>query len=221
LIVSEREDHVEESWETKKKASPKPLLKAKIIKNHAATDVPSRSFEQNITPPASSAPIDTHVPTAVEPAPQTNWLTVEIPATAPATRVVGAEETALSDLGAGTNVSTGDAESSGGGNEGRAPPVRRAYLPPDYAHNPIPEYPERARRQGWQGTVLLDVLINQEGSPQKIEIRQSSGFEILDRAAFKAVMAWRFAPARYGETALDGWVRVPLVFRLNEEKIDR
>jgi TonB family protein len=97
---------------------------------------------------------------------------------------------------------------------GRDPTPLR-YAPAGYAHNPIPEYPEQARRQGWEGIVLLGVLINRAGSPERIEIKKSSGFEILDRAATRAVMGWRFHPARHGETILESWVSVPIVFRLS------
>lgn len=30
-----------------------------------------------------------------------------------------------------------------------------------------------------------------------------------------AVRGWRFVPARRGEQAVEAWVRIPLVFRLN------
>ena len=111
-----------------------------------------------------------------------------------------------SGSGTGTGTGTGNATSQLIGAQ------------PGYLDNPIPEYPERARRQGWQGTVLLNVLVSAEGKPQKIEITDSSGFEILDHAARAAVMRWRFHPARYGETPLESWVRVPIVFRLRDEK---
>jgi TonB family protein len=99
------------------------------------------------------------------------------------------------------------------GSEPELTPVR--YAPAGYAHNPAPEYPEQARREGWEGTVLLGVLINRQGSPEKVEVKRGSGFEILDRAATQAVMGWRFHPARHGETTSESWVSVPIVFRLS------
>ena len=117
-----------------------------------------------------------------------------------------------SGSGSGTGVGTG----SGTGAGNATSPLVAAQA--GYLDNPIPEYPERARRQGWQGTVLLNVLVSAEGKPQKVEITDSSGFEILDHAARAAVMRWRFHPARYGETPLESWVRVPIVFRLKDEK---
>ncbi|MBI4527309.1 MAG: energy transducer TonB [Deltaproteobacteria bacterium] len=85
---------------------------------------------------------------------------------------------------------------------------------PSYTHNPKPEYPERARREGWQGTVLLRVLVDEKGNSKSIEVNRSSGFEALDHAAIQTVTRWRFSPARYGERRVESWVRIPIVFRL-------
>ena len=37
----------------------------------------------------------------------------------------------------------------------------------------------------------------------------------LDQAAAEAVRRWRFDPARRGQTPIDGWVTVPLNFKLS------
>jgi TonB family protein len=90
------------------------------------------------------------------------------------------------------------------------------FFPVHYAHHPKPDYPERARREGWEGTVLLRVLVDQKGRTKWVELNQSSGFGILDRAAIETVKGWRFQPARSGENAVESWVKVPIVFRLIE-----
>jgi periplasmic protein TonB len=83
-----------------------------------------------------------------------------------------------------------------------------------YLSNPKPAYPALAKRMGLEGTVRLKVLISREGSALKIEIAQSSGHEILDKAATEAVRNWRFTPAHQGDSPMDEWVQVPVVFRL-------
>ena len=83
-----------------------------------------------------------------------------------------------------------------------------------YAYNPKPTYPDAAKREGWQGTVLLRVLINSQGEPATIEINDSSGFEILDQAALTTVRRWRFHPAHQGDQRIASWVKIPIVFRL-------
>jgi len=44
-------------------------------------------------------------------------------------------------------------------------------------------YPHIAQRKGWQGKVLLDFNINQQGNISDIHIKDSSGYAVLDQAA--------------------------------------
>jgi periplasmic protein TonB len=83
-----------------------------------------------------------------------------------------------------------------------------------YLHNPLPRYPATARRAGEQGTVMLRVLVSRDGSAVRVEIDKSSGSPHLDAAARETVKAWRFTPARRGAEAIESWVVVPVVFRL-------
>jgi periplasmic protein TonB len=83
-----------------------------------------------------------------------------------------------------------------------------------YLHNPLPRYPAAARRAGEQGTVMLRVLVSRDGTPARVEVDKSSGSPHLDAAARETVKAWRFAPARRGAEAIESWVVVPVVFRL-------
>jgi protein TonB len=92
-----------------------------------------------------------------------------------------------------------------------APSFNAAYL-----RNPPPRYPPVARRNGEQGTVTLRVLVSREGLPASVDIEKTSGFPPLDNAAREAVRSWRFAPARRGPQAVEAWVLVPIVFRLED-----
>jgi len=85
-----------------------------------------------------------------------------------------------------------------------------------YLHNPPPPYPWQARRMGIEGRVVLHVEILQNGNTGRIEIRQSSGHELLDQAAIRAVGDWRFDPARAAGTPITAWADVPISFRLTE-----
>src|SRR5690606_31137464 len=84
-----------------------------------------------------------------------------------------------------------------------------------YLNNPAPEYPSLAQRRGWEGTVLLRVRVLASGKPAEILIHKSSGRDALDQAALRAVKRWSFVPAKRGDVAQEGWVTVPLDFRLN------
>lgn len=94
------------------------------------------------------------------------------------------------------------------------PPLMPPTFSAAYLRNPAPAYPAAARRSGSQGTVMLKVLVSPEGTPLRVELDQSSGFKSLDGAALDAVKGWRFIAARRGTQNIEGWVRVPVVFRL-------
>jgi len=44
-------------------------------------------------------------------------------------------------------------------------------------------YPALARANGWKGTVLLELLLDERGLLQGLAVRRSSGYTVLDRAA--------------------------------------
>lgn len=83
-----------------------------------------------------------------------------------------------------------------------------------YLSNPKPVYPNVSRRLGEQGTVMLRVFVTIAGQPAQIELKSSSGFPRLDRAALNAVRGWTFSPATRGDRAVDAWVLVPIRFSL-------
>jgi protein TonB len=85
-----------------------------------------------------------------------------------------------------------------------------------YAKVVKPDYPDQARAQGWQGTTVLNVLVNQAGKSAKVLVYRTSGFNLLDDAAVNAMWRWEFYPARNGPQAVPSWVRVPIVFKLKE-----
>jgi len=92
--------------------------------------------------------------------------------------------------------------------------VTEASATAAYLHNPPPVYPESAQEKGWEGTVILSVLVQPDGKAKTVEVKESSGKKILDQAATETVNRWTFVPARKGETAVEGWVEVPIDFRL-------
>ncbi len=93
-------------------------------------------------------------------------------------------------------------------------PVVQPSYNADYLQNPAPRYPPLARRMGQQGKVVLRVLVNPRGAAARVELRSSSGSELLDAAALEAVTRWRFVPARQGNEPVAAWVLVPITFSL-------
>lgn len=85
---------------------------------------------------------------------------------------------------------------------------------PVYADNPKPPYPNLARKRGWQGTVVLAVLVSAGGDVAQAAIQNSSGYELLDKIALKTVRRWRFLPGTMGGVVREMEVLVPVHFRL-------
>lgn len=87
---------------------------------------------------------------------------------------------------------------------------------PAYLNNKPPEYPSMARKRGFEGKVILRVRVLSSGNPQELEIKDSSGYEILDEAALEAVEKWKFKPATRGGSPVDSWVEIPIRFELRD-----
>ena len=93
-------------------------------------------------------------------------------------------------------------------------PVVAPFGKAGYLNNPEPDYPPMAARQGWTGTVVLHVHVLSSGKPDQVEIQTTSGHAPLDQEAVRAVKTWSFAPAKRGDTPVDGWATVPIEFKL-------
>jgi len=89
------------------------------------------------------------------------------------------------------------------------------YAHPIYKRNISPPYPLLARKRGYQGTVVLEVLVSKDGKAASIQLSRSSGYNILDRAAIKGVRGWLFYPAKRGDELFEMWVKIPIRFTLN------
>ena len=96
-------------------------------------------------------------------------------------------------------------------------PVAPARFDADYLKNPAPPYPPLSRRMGEEGKVILRVSVNPQGGADQVEIRSSSGSQRLDESAVNTVKHWKFIPAKRGGDAVQSWVLVPIVFKLEQQ----
>jgi len=85
---------------------------------------------------------------------------------------------------------------------------------PLYHHNPKPVYPPLAQRRGWEGTVILLVEVLPNGDCRDIQIKQTSGYTLLDKAAVKAVKRWKFTPGLENGIPQTTVILVPIRFSL-------
>ncbi|MHB1333441.1 MAG: TonB family protein [Sulfuriferula sp.] len=95
-----------------------------------------------------------------------------------------------------------------------SPPLAPPRFSVAYLHNPPPPYPLMARRNGYQGTVVVRAEVSVDGDCLQARVEKSSGYAVLDQAALEAVKQWRFLPARRGNQTVAAWVEVPVTFRL-------
>jgi protein TonB len=93
----------------------------------------------------------------------------------------------------------------------RQDPVDKA---PSYAIAPQVTYPEAARREGYEGKVVLRVLVGTEGIASSATVVESSGHAVLDEAATESVFRMKFSPAqaRSGRAVMAP-IQVPVDFR--------
>jgi protein TonB len=69
---------------------------------------------------------------------------------------------------------------------------------------------------GEEGKVVLRVLVSPKGTAESIEIKTSSGSTRLDEAALNTVRHWKFIPAKRGDSPIQSWVLVPIIFKLEQ-----
>lgn len=96
-----------------------------------------------------------------------------------------------------------------------ASPDATIMAKPAYSHNSQPEYPSIARRRGLEGTVLLEILVKEDGSADAIRVESSSSHQILDEAAVAAAGKWRFIPGSVNGKPIAMRINVPVSFHLS------
>ncbi|MDW8335957.1 MAG: energy transducer TonB [Tepidimonas sp.] len=151
--------------------------------------------------PVPPVPQPTVAPAAVDPHPAVS----EAPASTP------------SGLVANEASPHTDAAPSASARPSAPPAPPRIELPSAnaaYLNNPPPAYPAISRRLGEQGRVVLRVRIEPDGTASAAEIRSSSGYERLDRAALDAVLRWRYVPGKRNGVPEAMWFLIPIQFVL-------
>lgn len=76
-------------------------------------------------------------------------------------------------------------------------------------------YPETARKQGISGHVTMNVLIDESGNVEDVEIVESKPEEIFDLKAENTIRSWKFEPATYNGKKVKVWAMQKIVFKLN------
>ncbi|HOJ43279.1 MAG TPA: energy transducer TonB [Syntrophorhabdaceae bacterium] len=71
-------------------------------------------------------------------------------------------------------------------------------------------YPEKARRMGWEGRVILSFVVSETGLVNEVKILKSSGYHVLDEAAKEALFKINGFKKKHERLV----VQLPIEFRL-------
>ena len=89
------------------------------------------------------------------------------------------------------------------------------YDDPPVPLRPIrPKYPEIAQEAGIEGTVVVQVFVDDKGRVKETIILKGIPNTGLDEAAADAIRNVRFRPAKQRERAVGVWISIPVNFRL-------
>ena len=94
-------------------------------------------------------------------------------------------------------------------------PVRE-QIPARLIKSERPDYPQTARKEGWEGTVVLRITIGTGGDVENVKTQTSSGHPALDESAAQSVKTWQFDPAKDGDVPISTSVDLPVRFDLEE-----
>jgi protein TonB len=76
-------------------------------------------------------------------------------------------------------------------------------------------YPNKARKRGYQGISLVMISLDTSGIIETVVLVKSSGYKILDKAALKNVAKWQFHPVKHNGQLVKAQFEVPINFALN------
>jgi protein TonB len=189
-------------------ASPAPPVR-RVIRPEPI--VPAVKVEPTPPPtPAIQAPV---VPTPTDPVEVLGVLNSRPDLTLPD----GPGSGGLPGTGRGSGVGEGQGPGigpgSGGGTGGGPFRPGSGIDPPRLLREVRPVYTEDARRRALEGDVVLEVVVTQSGSVDRVKVIRGLGAG-LDQSAIAAVRQWRFDPARRRGSPVDVIVEVSVEFRM-------
>lgn len=128
-------------------------------------------------------------------------------------------------IGSGGGIGTG---SGGGIGSGRGPGVGPGWgggigggpyqigagvTAPRVLYAPNPDFSEEARKNRYQGTVVLSIVVGPDGRAHNVRVERSLGMG-LDDKAIEAIARWKFEPGRKNGIAVAVLANIEVNFRL-------
>ena len=72
-------------------------------------------------------------------------------------------------------------------------------------------YPAQAKKMGWEGKVITSFIISSAGCAKEVKISKSSGHEVLDESAIKAINN----ASPFPKPPVEAQIIIPIIYRLN------
>ncbi len=87
---------------------------------------------------------------------------------------------------------------------------------PTFVSQPVqPRYPRSARKRGIEGVALYEIWLDENGNQIKQVLIESSGADMLDSSALRAIKQWQFSPHITGGQQVAHRVQIPVRFKLD------
>ncbi|HIM94007.1 MAG TPA: energy transducer TonB [Campylobacterales bacterium] len=77
------------------------------------------------------------------------------------------------------------------------------------------EYPPAAMKKGIKGYVIVNVLIDKQGSVETAKVLEAFPPGVFDAVALNGVRSWRFSPAKYKGQPVKVWAKQKVRFDFN------
>lgn len=91
--------------------------------------------------------------------------------------------------------------------------VGNGVSPPKPISAPEPEYTDSGRGVKWQGTVLVSLVVDEDGKPRNLQIARPLGAGLDDKSV-EAVETWKFEPAQKDGKPVRVAIMVEVTFHL-------
>jgi len=115
--------------------------------------------------------------------------------------------------GLGSGSGGGYGPGSGGGTGGGTYHVGGGVSGPVPIYEPEPEYSDEARRAKYTGIVVVSLVVDAQGLPQRVRVVRALGMG-LDEKAVEAVRQYKFKPAMYQGKAVPVEVNIEVNFQI-------
>ena len=94
-------------------------------------------------------------------------------------------------------------------------PFYKVEVKPTPISVPVPTYPDMVRTAGIEGSVVVEALLDLDGTVMDARILKSSNNVALDESAVEAAKLAKFTPAKQRDQPVRVWVSIPYRFTLH------